>query len=361
MHLGIIENIARIIICGVLPLAVFVSALALVCKSDKKCRLDTEQIEQEWKAVIGYGFAIVLLWLMSLLIMHNYIYTAVTNTIQSLINDETNLILQWIIKIVPLAVVLLYVACNLFLKITIYPDLAFRVVPGQIKRLKNKKFYQFETQFWNAGILPHYNMKIKLTKYIRNKQGNIESQNVAMPSIDDWNIKNILFSQDERACNVSSCPDKWEYNGTPPIFEYLEVTVSSEARLFNTKKSIELSETKKFYPLDIHQGDFMDINDKKNVPQPLVTSYNEHIFVSAKRKIQKWDEALRFTQCVLLILYVILLITSACISTPCICEILVLSHRITLALILVLAIGRIVLSIPIKATITPSYIYGLQQ
>ena len=362
IYIYYIDRIARFLFCGLLPLCVIIACLILICKQDKHCSLDIAKLKENKMAVIMSCAGIILLIILAILVMNNHIYTTVTSLIHDLLADENNVAIQLVFKIIAGVGLLTYMVYKLFVKITVYPELAFRIVPGQSKKKKSRKFFQFATQFWNAGLFPHHHLKVTMTKCVREKHGDLKSFNVSMhePAEDDY-IKNVFFSQNERAYTWFSSEDKWDVDLQSALFEYLEVTITSEARFAKFTKSLEISETKRFYPEDIHQGDFMDMRNKKVVPQSLVTLYNNKEYISAKRTIQKWDEGLRYTQCVLMMLIVILAIVLACLDPSVTQEAILLSQRIFIALFFVLTAWRIILDIPIKATILPSSIYGEQQ
>lgn len=357
-----IDRIARFLVCDLLPLCVLIASLIFLLKKDKICSLDYEKIKEEQRAVEGYAVLVILFIVLSNLVMNNHIYTWINTKIQALFGDPNDVIIKAIVDIIGSIGIAVYLLYKLFLKITIYPELTFRIVPGQIKRTRSRRFFQFATQFWNAGIFPHHHIKVSLTRYVREQNGNLKLENVSMHEPKDDNyIKSVFYSQDERAYTWYSTEDKWDADLQPSLFEYMEIEVKSEAWLAHFTKSLEISNTKRFYPEDIHQGDFVDLSTNKAVPQSLVTLYDNKEYVSAKRNIQKWDEGLRFAQCILFIVFFVLAIVLACVEGVKVSESLVLSQRITLALFLVLTAWRILLMIPIKAVALPSHIYGSQQ
>lgn len=357
-----IDRIARFLISDLMPLCVLIALFVFLVRKDKICTLDYEKIREDQRAVIGYAILAMLFIVLSNIVMNNHLYNWATTKIQVLFGDSKDFKLNLIVDLIGGMGLSIYIIYKLFLKITIYPELAFRFVPGQVKRTKARRFFQFATQFWNAGIFSHHHLQVLMTKYVRENNGNLKSEKVSMhESKEDNYIKSVCYSQDERAYTWFSTEDKWDVDLQPSLFEYMEIEVKSEARLAHFTKSLEISNTKRFYPEDIHQGDFTDLSANKKVPQSLVTLYNNKEYISAKRNIQKWDEGLRFAQCILFIVFFALSIVLACVTDIIVSESIILCQRITLALFFVLTAWRILLMSPVKAVARPSYIYGDQQ
>ena len=192
--ISIISGVLKAIICGFLPLAIIILSLVLVFYKRKTFSFDTERMGEQFGVMILNVLYIIILWFAAITLFNQSLYEQILTTASKIVTESTNVIINGIVEFVLGLGVVIYIFCQLFIKITVYPDLAFRVYKNPENIKDEKEYLQVVAQFWNAGILTHHNLKVQLLKWSRGENNGLVSMEIPVEVADgDAYIRNVFY------------------------------------------------------------------------------------------------------------------------------------------------------------------------
>ena len=103
-----IERIARLVICGILPLCVILASLILIIKKGVRYSIDEDCIKNEMKAFVLQMILVVILWGGAYVVLNRYYYSTVLILVQNVVNVTNPHICRWIINCVMDLLVLIF-------------------------------------------------------------------------------------------------------------------------------------------------------------------------------------------------------------------------------------------------------------